>query len=47
MFLWDTLILTSIFSSSFFWSISVIRRWSSEGDSRTFCEPTSSLLMQD
>lgn len=47
---WDTIetdVLTSIFSSSFFWSISVIRRWSIDGDGRTLSEPASSFLMQD
>lgn len=40
-------LLTSIFSSSFFWSISVIRRWSIETDGTTLSEPDSSFLMQD
>lgn len=38
---------TSIFSSSFFWSISVIRHWSIEGETRTLSEATSIFLRQD
>lgn len=38
---------TSIFSSSFFWSISVIRLWISEADGRTLSEAASSFLMHD
>lgn len=38
---------TSIFSSSFFWSMSVIRRWMTEGDGRGLGEPASSFLMHD
>lgn len=38
---------TSIFSSSFFWSMSVIRRWMTEGDGRTLDEPASRFLMHD
>lgn len=39
-------LLTSIFSSSFFWSISVILFWSSDGDVMTI-ELETSFLMQD
>lgn len=38
--------LTSMFSSSFCCSISVIRCWSTEGDGRTLSEPTSNFLMK-